>query len=491
MLPFEKTINAICNDHLCDILERVASEEDAAEGVPYLNYVRTRAREAISFYKSCLDIAQINKPFRNERFRISGNIDALMYGRAINDTFSYDFPTEERVLYPVFFTSSRLSKRSRKHSLQSSERINIIKVKGYFACDSLDLKFAFVVGKAAGGGMDIAIIDFENCDHHVHRIASDVAEWAFFVEENFDDLCIDPPSHHKLYPNMCRDHPNIAVQRMKKKLAEQNDEITQLYNVGTEQRRLALHQGITKWSDPRMSAHVLGIKGTTKLATNVNAILLANRSEDPIVERDSVPLLCNITDMFVDFETSSLYKNMPDYLFMIGYCISRKENFTGIVVSTPTLAEEARIFTEFIDAIKQHNIKRIVHYSAHEKTICTKLKHRHGFGIPESVVFVDMLKHILDVSFVPKGALNFKLKTIVKCMYHWGMVDTVWTTHCKDGQDAMFDAFVAYRVNDTKTLSDILEYNRVDVISMMEVWRYMKSLNDGRGDPSFFIEINK
>ena len=291
-------------------------------------------------------------------------------------------------------------------------------------------------------------------------------------------MTLDPPSRKELYPNMCVTHINPEVEEFKKKLALKNNEITLILKLGVKEREIALSHGISKWSDNRLNATILNINKETEKYALVNLILDTNRKEAPRTTT-KIAQLCQKGDMYVDFETSSMYEFASDYLFMIGYAVERNATFCGLVVSEITLADELKIFNEFVQAIKALNICRIIHWGDHEKCVCKKIAQRHDIsGVPDHIVWVDLCKTIQQLPFIPKGAFNFKLKSVAKAMHSYGMINTVWSSQCQDGQNAMFDAFIAFKVEDNDTLKDILEYNRVDVVSMMEIYRYLSSMFD-------------
>jgi uncharacterized protein YprB with RNaseH-like and TPR domain len=481
MIAFTELTNAIKEDHLCDYLEqniKQTSHISLQHDFTYKDYKRSESKTKFDYYFSKIKTLKQNVEFIVDKYNVSGKIDAIVRGSEINQVYSYNFDLEDECLYPICFTDSRLEKRSHRHTLRDTSSIKILKSKLFLSALTLEVSFGLIIGRHVDKrqDIDIAIVEFDDDDAYIRGIVEDAVKWAEFMKANFATMCIDPPSHPNLYPNMCTEpHKNPTVAEQKRELALKNDEITLICNVGIKHRRHALSKGITKWSQNDLCSQTLGMNTKTKTSQLVDAILRANRAADPLVDQSKIPEFCNAYDMFVDFETSSMYE-WSNYLFMIGYCMEQSSNFTGLVAKEPSLAEEQRIFKQFVDAINEKAVRRIVHYSSHEKIVCEHLKRRHGFGIPESVEWVDLRTHIENIHFIPKGALNFKLKSVVKAMHKWNMLETVWTSDCKDGEEAMFDSFVAYKVNDTRALADVLEYNRVDVVSMMEIWRYLKSI---------------
>lgn len=88
------------------------------------------------------------------------------------------------------------------------------------------------------------------------------------------------PSRPELYPNMCNkyDHP---FHGKKKRLADQLGELTNIWQVGYQQRRYAHSQGIYNWRDIRCNAATLGIK-STKIGHIINQIININKPSNQL-----------------------------------------------------------------------------------------------------------------------------------------------------------------------------------------------------------------
>ena len=158
---------------------------------------------------------------------------------------------------------------------------------------------------------------------------------------------------------------------------------------------------------------------------------------------------------------------------MIGIAHGEKE-FRCFIVKEATLEEERRILISFKKYIEKMNFKRLLHWGSHEKTVFSTLCSRHD--IQFHVEFVDMRPPIIKKEFCPYGAFSFGLKTITKALNDLGLINVKWESDCKDGQSAMYAAFKAYEDNELDVLKDIEEYNKIDVIATMEVWKYLSSI---------------
>ena len=70
-----------------------------------------------------------------------------------------------------------------------------------------------------------------------------------------------------------------------------------------------------------------------------------------------------------------------------------------------------------------------------------------------------------------------KLKTVARAMHARGMIDTLWSSDCQNGRDAMYIAYNALIDEDRDVIDDIARYNEVDVKVTMEIWRFLASTN--------------
>ena len=86
-----------------------------------------------------------------------------------------------------------------------------------------------------------------------------------------------------------------------------------------------------------------------------------------------------------------------------------------------------------------------------------------------------MVKSIKEAKYCCKGALNYSLKSFVPMMYRENLIKITWDSDCKGGHQAMVEAHRCY--DEGLPLDDIIRYNEVDVVSTMQIQRYLLTLN--------------
>lgn len=471
MLPFEKTTNALRHDHLADYLEEFVVSEASAKPSAYVEHIRSECANHRRQVLAAHSAAPKNVFVSNQEHGISVVIDMTLPSIVINDALQFSLLLDDDTMYPVVVTNSRLYKKKNKQTLLNKETTIVHKAKLAFACDALDISYGFIIGRDFEWG----VFDWHGEDAKIGESTAAAAAWAHTYSRDKLEMCIDPPSRPELYPNMCV-QSNDSVQSAKKRLAFCNEEITLIRNLGVEQREHARKQGITRWSDPRLSAETAGLDPKKERGAIVDAILEANRGSAPEVDTATIPTQCADGDLFVDIETSSMYPPNKDFVFMIGYGW-KNDQFKILTVKEPTLEEERRIVEEFVQDASRMGISRILHWAPHELKVFRQVEERHtALNIVEHFVWIDMCQALQAMRWCPKGAMSFSLKSFAPAMHKLKMIDTIWSSECQDGLSAMFDAYLAYNTSAHDVIKDIEDYNRVDVVSTMQIWRYLDSV---------------
>src|SRR5439155_14931574 len=112
----------------------------------------------------------------------------------------------------------------------------------------------------------------------------DAIKWIRNVRYNGSQWKCNPPSIPELYPNMCNRF-DTPYHNIKKDLAENNKELTQIWMVGVKHRKIAHANGIYKWDDPNCNSETLGINGN-KIGPIINKIIKINRDSDILIKPD-------------------------------------------------------------------------------------------------------------------------------------------------------------------------------------------------------------
>lgn len=472
MVPFSHLKNALRGDHLADFLQQ--SHE---RGSPVVSTFAKRAVECRAEYTAALaerykdEFERMHAMLTDDEHKVTVHVDALLRGTHIRQLCSEEFEVADHQLYPLLVQGAPLKLRKGKCVLLNDASSLMIKAKLYFAARSLGTTQGYVIGPDE----QWAVVDFARDDADAADKAVSAAQWAHAVAGDTSDWTLSPPSRVELYPNMRAETEDSAIKRIKKSLALENKEITLVRGVTPAHRARALALGIDRWDHPDLDADMLGINGK-KSATLVDTILQANRAADTPVCRDNIPNTCAPGDVFIDIETlGALCKDLPDMVFMIGIGFGANE-FECIVAKAATLLEERRAVVVLLERLEELGAKRLLHWAPYEVNVFRKLEQRHGLSILHGYEWLDMCEELQTRRYCPKNAFSFSLKSVAPAMHRNGMIDTIWDSECTDGMTAMENAYEAYASNNLDALADIERYNRVDVITTMEIWRYLASI---------------
>jgi hypothetical protein len=335
------------------------------------------------------------------------------------------------------------------------------------------------------------------------RIADGLA-WIRDLRDNGANWKATPvPDNEHLRPNMCN-ALDAPWHNQKKEIAVANDEITLLWQCGVAHRENALQAGISKWSDPDLTAKILGFKEKSAYGKIVQTMLDFNNGkiDTGLVVRPA-KIVNNTADwksdkkleFYLDFEVINNvcddFSKIPfigfkEIIFVagIGWKIPNNStwNYKSFAIQSIDFAEEKRILTEltaYIGALeKEHNTKaNIYHWSHAEVNFYNSAKTRHA-GLPD-LNWVDFMKIVQDEIILVKGVFDFSLKSYVRGMVKHGIipVNGYNTSICGNGLDAMIIAYNCYKNKDFVKLQNIIDYNEIDCKMVYELINYLRSHN--------------
>ena len=476
MLPVDALKNAVLDDHLVDYLTLVRLHgTPAAEVTRLQEYQRARSAAHRESVASALAGNHSCHFLQDSANLVSVCVDYVMTGQAIESASPAQFSLEHDAQYPVVVRHVAVRYAANGRTLLNTPVSRFIKVQLACACNALGARKGFLVGKNGAW----AEVDMLGADKSVAQTAQTAAAWAHHVTATAHQMSIDPPSDRRLYPNMCVTSQDPRAQALKKELALQNHELTLIRGIGVKHRNAALDAGMRSYEDPRVCAEVLNIRGAA--ATVVDTILRANQplAGAQTTRTMSVMSGCMRGDVFIDIETLSFMSDdVPDMVFMVGLGYGT-DTFECVRAPAPTLDGERSVLDRMLAVLRKVRARRLIHWGAYEVCIFQKVQQRHGLDFMGEYEWVDMCKMVERSGFCPRNAFSFSLKSIVPAMYGLGMIGVVWDSSCTDGMEAMVGAYYAYMSNDAATLerilNDIERYNLVDVVSTMQIWRYLYS----------------
>ncbi len=320
------------------------------------------------------------------------------------------------------------------------------------------------------------------------------------------------PTVQELRPNMgnTSDGPWHAA---KAQIAEEQEELTLLWQVGVDKRDAAIAAGVTSWRSPECAPEAVGVRGA-KQAPILQALLDVNRDTGgPAVRPAKVHAsedqwrIPEPVEFYVDFETVTdldddftafPQRGRTPLITMIGCGHLEGGNWSFECFSVDALTEQRE--AAIIDAWHDHMdtvasrlapttaSRRVFHWSPAEVSFLESAYNaavrRHPDRNWPAVEWVDLLKLVIKAEpVVVRGALGFGLKAVAKAMYREGLIDTSWDDGPVDGLGAMVGtwwcAHEAERrgvsMNDLDLMQEIRRYNEVDCRVMMEILRYLRS----------------
>jgi len=354
-------------------------------------------------------------------------------------------------------------------------------------------------------------IDFSTFDNYYINSTFKAIQWIRNVRYNgYKWKCI-PPSIPELYPNM-NNKFDTPYHHIKKNIANEINELTQIWMVGIKHRIIGHNNNIYSWNDPKCSAEKLGINGK-KMKPIINNIININRDNihGKIIPKIIKNNLANWqtksnTEFYVDFETINecfynrninLFdsKSISAVIFLIG--VGYEENghwvYRSFVMEKYNINEEKNIIQQFMDFIDNkinNNICTIIHWAHAEKTMLNNANKRHGNIWDKwikKINWLDFCKVFQDEPILICGAKKFNLKEIAQLMYNYGYIQTSWEDcDISNGLNAMIEATNFYRYLDSnkqdneyieyiELFKNIILYNEIDCKVVWELVNYLRN----------------
>lgn len=369
----------------------------------------------------------------------------------------------------------------------------------------------------------MGVIDYEDFDKQYIERTADAVEWIREMRYNGHTWDCHQPDRPELYPNMCTSGDG-HWDSIKKQLAKEINELTEIWMVGNRNREYAHDQGIYKWSDKLCSSKTLDMNGHVQ-APIVDKIIELNRDGTEIIipskikNNDHKWQSKHELDFYVDFET--LNENLRDnnmditnskyntnVIFMIGVGLEVQDSmgmptfeYRAFTMTKCNQEQECKVIDDFINYItditkkynKKHNTKdkpKMFHWGNAEFTCLINASKRHGNKwndwIYNGVTMIDFCKICTYEPIIVKGMLKFKLKDVARAMYDNRLITTRYSeSGIYDGLSATIHAIKYYNAIDNNhtnfgldnVMVNITEYNYVDCRVVWEIVNYLREHN--------------
>lgn len=341
------------------------------------------------------------------------------------------------------------------------------------------------------------------------------------------------PSVPELYPNMSGSDDDMMVatnlddleaadeeagqprqwEGVKKWLAVELRELTQLWQVGVTKRNAAHATGIYRWDDPNLTSAIVGVTGP-KQGPVLDQLLVVNRGHGspvlpPHIDADETTWRPTPkVEFYVDFEYCSDlnddFSKLPEkggqpLIFMIGcgHVEDGEWRFQSLVADRLSPEEELKIIRKWIqhmDAVRErldpaNANPRVFHWSGAELNALVRghsaAKARHGENADwPDLNWYDFLQNVMRTEpVVVRGSLAFGLKAVATALYSHGLIETNWADSPVDGLGAMVGAWscdeearrLEVPMSDLRLIAEIAHYNEVDCKVMMEIVQYLRA----------------
>ncbi len=482
--------------------------------------------QSVEHYNMTLDAMKEGKPIIYQgvlhcyKNNIYGSPDILIRNDMMKEIFNIEMEKRKDTYYVVIdIKHSTIVFNCNKEFIRNTN--NVISYKGQIyiynllleAAQGYNPRYGFIWGKrtmytknrgtfTSSELMDnICMIDYKQYDKKIVNKVYDAINWVKDMRTDGINWKILPkPSRVELYPNM-KHNTDISFMKIKKDIANNLGEITNIWWCGYERRMKAHHKKIYSWKDKRLTSEKMGFNDT-KTARTIDMILDINRQTKKLISLGDLKKCIDnrwrnfgedVMEFYIDFETISynigqvVEDELPgDFIFMIGlgWVENNEWQFKNFIVDKLEDESENKMMKDMWDFVdmKMNELKKtnniFIHYTNAEVVFYNKFKNKAiNKDIPD-IFFYDMYKLFRDNNIVIKGAFNFSLKTIGNAMYDNKMIETHWDSDsiCSNGLQAMYLAYVEYNKKEINMdiMNKIAHYNMIDCKIMWEIMSYIR-----------------
>ena len=327
--------------------------------------------------------------------------------------------------------------------------------------------------------------------------------WIDNLNLYYDEWLIYPkPTITELYPNM-----NIKTgpwYKEKKRLAEEIQEITLVWNISYHKRCLLHDKGIYTWQDPLLLNNVYPyeVKETERRRIQEKMIHMNKQTElkiSPrrIKSREFINHIKDKTDSIIlDFESVINLEERSSYfndsvrdeipkICIIG-CINLKNNvFKDFTIRYLTLDEEEKIVRYWLQYLKRviGNDIKIYHWSSAERVYIDYMKAQYPHLDYPNFTYVDLLSYFKSEPITIQGCFGYGLKEIVKMLYNHELIKNKWVDDT-DGLEAMIEVIQKSKdalskkipIKRFTEIKKIIYYNYMDCKVIVDILEMLENM---------------
>ena len=330
-------------------------------------------------------------------------------------------------------------------------------------------------------------VDTLNNDNLILEKTNNAIQWIKKLRKHGHKWNIS--SRTELYPNMCNrnDYPYHSI---KKKIAEELNEITLIWNIGINERNkyhnneIYSYKDITNHKNPLINKIIetnISRNKTTKKNINIQSYIPKGTTQFYIdFETTNIidETFNNIKNYNIDNNKTNNYDNYKQLLYMIGYGWEYKGEwkYKTLMVNRLTKKEEKRIVKEFIRIMNRFKNSLLIHWSNAEKVIMNKVLLEHNLEYKFN--WIDLLDIYKKQKITIKGCYSYGLKHIAKNLFNLGHINIKWEDDEISALDAILVPINAEKecakknitnINQFSYINSIIKYNEIDCRILYEL----------------------
>ena len=351
---------------------------------------------------------------------------------------------------------------SNKTDLLNQSDIYYYKCKMMIAseCISNDCEQGYLFGKEYRHKEKTLIkkktIGYFNFNNDFKKTIKDALKWLVKLDKYYGEWKLLPkPSVNELYPNMNIKYGNWNTE--KKKLADEIEEITLVWNISYKNRCILIDKGITKWSDPILLTNIYSyqIKENKKELIQEKMIHINSQSDLKISPRkiknkEFITIIQNQNNSIIlDIESIihldedenyfEIKKNDKPRICIIGTIINNEDLiFKDFTIKYCTNEEEKKNIIHWIDFLNHtfQNEINVYHWGQAEVSYMKYIQQKYpDIKLPQFKM-INLLNYFKQEPITIQGCFGYGLKEIVKQLYNLKLIENQWSDDTS-GLDAM------------------------------------------------------
>lgn len=532
-MKFSKLKNFINNDTLSDWFDIMHDKIRCFHKDPKNNFLLRIQKEKEKYKNNLID------NFRNDNFyenlnhneiknKINNNEEFICYHpKLYNSKYSLFVSPDlifHKKLFLKYFPNIKLELpkyiiidilykiidfNSDKTDILNKNNIYYNKCKIFTACDSLNIKSGYFLGKEYRHKGEILNkkenIGFFCFKSEYHDIIANGLKWLKKLNKDYNSWKIYPqPSVDELYPNM--NYKENEWTNEKRTLAELIKEITLVWNISYNERCNLFNKDIRRWDHPLLLSNIYNYKIKNYRNYDIqNRMININLNDEieikprKIKNYDFIQIIKNTENSIIlDIESVINMEKENDYfkekelikipkIAIIGTIINNNDYiFKDFTVKYISNDEEKKIINYWIDYLfyffKKEPIK-VYHWGNAEKVYINYMKEKYkDIQFPEFIM-IDLLSYFKKEPIVIKGCFSYGLKEVVKNLYNLKLIDNIWINDI-DGLNAMVKIMEVSELSRNSNIpikrfteiSDIIYYNYIDCRVLVDILKMLEKM---------------